>query len=98
MPAGPAAAAPRSVVKKSVFEIVDPNEFLDNGLFSEDIFIRKLEAHHWESYRDKKVLVRGCSTVVPPFAYMMLTARLVAQAKSVRYGNEHDHIVVFRRK
>ncbi|MDF1543522.1 MAG: DUF2480 family protein [bacterium] len=81
-----------------MFEVVDPNEFLDNGLFSEDIFIQKVDAHHWGNYTDKKVLVRGCSTLIPPFAYMMITAKLVGQAKSVRYGNEHDHIVVWRRK
>jgi len=79
------------------FEILDPQTFTDNGMFSEDEFLRLAEKHDWSRFADKNVLVRGCGgALVPPWAFMHLTARLVGLAKSVRYGNEHDNIVVYR--
>ncbi len=81
------------------FEIVDPEEFLEEGMFRQEQFLRKADAFAWDKYRDKKVLVRGCdSTIIPPWAYMMITARLANIAQSVRFGNEHDNIVVLRSK
>ncbi len=81
------------------FEIVDPEEFLEEGMFRQEQLHRKADAFAWDKYRDKKVLVRGCdSTIIPPWAYMMITARLANIAQSVRFGNEHDNIVVLRSK
>ena len=79
------------------FEILDPQAFTDNGMFAEDEFLQRAESHDWARFADKNVLVRGCGGApVPPWAFMHLTARLVGLAKSVRYGNEHDNIVVYR--
>jgi hypothetical protein len=79
------------------FEIVDPEEFLVEGVFRQDHFLEKAESLAWDRYRDKKVLVRGClSAVIPPWAYMLITARLANVAQSVRFGNEHDNIVILR--
>jgi hypothetical protein len=79
------------------YEILDPGEFLVEGMFRQDQFLEKADAFTWDRYRDKKVLVRGCtSTVIPPWAYMLITARLANVARSVRFGNEHDNIVVLR--
>ena len=81
------------------FEIIDPKEFMQNGVLFEDAFLAMAEKFDWESFRGKKVLVRGCgSTIIPPWVFMYITARLVGVAKSIRYGNEHDHLVVFRSK
>ena len=81
------------------FEIIDPKEFMQNGVLFEDSFLAMAAAYDWEQYRGKKVLVRGCgSTIIPPWVFMYITARLVGVAKSIRYGNEHDHLVVFRTK
>lgn len=62
------------------------------------MFLRLAEQFDWEKLRGKKVLVRGCSTVVPPWAYMYITARLMGLAESIRFGNEHDNIVIVRKK
>jgi len=79
------------------FAILDLDEFLADGLFSEDSFLGKAGRFDWERFRDANVLVRGCqSTIVPPWSYMIVTAQLVPLARSIRFGNEHDHIVVFR--
>ncbi len=80
-------------------EVVELEQFIKNGPFLEDVFVNSIREHDWHKYNNSKVLVRGCqSTVVPPWAYMMITAQLTGFAKSVRFGNEHDNIVVFRRK
>jgi hypothetical protein len=79
------------------YEIVDPADLLVDGAFFEDKFIRKADSYDWNRFKDRPVLVRGCgSKLIPPWAYMLITSRLVGIAKSVRYGNEHDNIVVFR--
>ena len=78
------------------YEIVDPADFLSDGAFFQDTFIAKTENHDWNRYADAKVLIRGCSTAIPPWAFMLLTGKLVGVAKSIRYGNEHDNIVVYR--
>ena len=79
------------------FAIVDIEPFLDNGMFRQDHFLTEIDRADWAQYTGRKVLVRGCgSAVVPPWAYMVITARLTGIAASVRYGNEHDHVVVHR--
>ena len=81
------------------YEIVDPAELMTDGAFFEDDFLNNADRYDWEKFRDKTVLVRGCtSTLVPPWAYMLITGRLSSRAKSVRFGNEHDNIVVYRRE
>ena len=79
------------------YEIVDPSDLLTDGAFLEDGFIEKAGRYNWEHFRNRQVLVRGCaSTLIPPWAYMLITSRLVGIARSIRFGNEHDNIVVFR--
>ena len=79
------------------YRVVEPAQFLRAPMFRQDEFIDNLKAHDREQYRTHKVLVRGCGDVVtPPWAYMAITARLVGIAGSVRYGNEHDNVVVYR--
>jgi len=80
------------------FEILDPGELLENNIFSEASFKEKISQHNWAQFKDKKVLVRGCSsTIIPPWAFMMISARLTEVAQSVRFGNEHDNVTVYRR-
>jgi len=80
------------------FEIIDLTEFLDNGMVSEAFFLNSVEQLDWNRYRDKRVLVKGCgSTIIPPWAFMVITARLVPIARSVSYGNDHDNLRIFRR-
>ncbi|MFQ5498934.1 MAG: DUF2480 family protein [Candidatus Zixiibacteriota bacterium] len=79
------------------YEILDPIEFTSGGLFRQEDFIGRVELYDWARFSEKQVLVRGCSTVFPPWAFMYLAVRLVPHARSIRYGNEHDHILVYRR-
>jgi hypothetical protein len=80
------------------FSVVEPGRFLSGPAFRQDDFLAGLEQFDWASLADQKVLVRGCGDIVtPPWAYMAITARLVGVARSVRYGNEHDNVVIYRR-
>lgn len=79
-------------------EIVDIKSFVDGDILVEGEFLEKLKAHDWCQYQDKMVLIRGCSDIIiPTWAYMAVTARLVEFAKNIRYGNEHSNLVVYRR-
>ena len=78
------------------YAVIDPSDFLEDGAFFEDRFIARIKSLAWEDYHDRNVLVRGCSTIIPPWAYMYITAKLAHVAKTVRYGNDHDNVVVFR--
>ena len=79
------------------FETVSPEQFLSGEMFREDEFLGKISEYDWVQYRNKKVLVRGCGDVItPPWAYMVIAARLSGVARSIRYGNEHDNVVVYR--
>jgi len=79
------------------FEILDPKEFMTEGILLEDAFLDKASHYNWSQFAGKKVLVRGCSsTIIPPWVYMYITARLSGVAKSIRFGNEHSNIVVYR--
>ena len=80
-------------------EVINLEIFSDNGIVRQDEFVERVDNHDWERYRDCKVLVRGCdSRVTPPWAYMIITARLTPVAQSIRFGNEHDNLIVYRRK
>ena len=79
-------------------DILDMSAFTDSGIVSETAFFDKVDKFDWETYRDKRVLVKGCgTTIIPPWAFMVVSARLAAVARRVRYGNEHSSIPVFNR-
>lgn len=78
--------------------ILDMHTFLDDGMATEAGFIDKVAAFDWESLRDKVVLVKGCGTaIIPPWAFMAVTARLTEVARRISYGNEHSAIPIFTR-
>lgn len=79
------------------YEKVDPGDFVAGKPFKESDFVDSLKNHNWEIYQGKNVLVTGChSVIIPIWAYMMVASYLNKYAKSIRYGNEHDNIVVYR--
>ena len=68
-------------------EVVDPRDFLANGMFREADFRQRVESFNWSQYEGKPVLVQGCNSIpLPTWAYLVLTAQLVPVAKSVHYG------------
>lgn len=80
------------------YEILDTAGFLRDGIINEARFDNAVAAFDWNQFEGKKVLIKGCgSNILPPWVFMTITARLVPVARSIRYGNDHDNIVVYRR-
>ncbi len=81
------------------FSVLNPEDLLENGVFKEEAFLEKADNFDWSKFESKQVLVRGCnSALIPPWAFMYITGKLAPLAKNVRFGNEHDNLVVFRKK
>ena len=79
------------------YEVIDPEEFLVDGTLRQDEFLSRAAEYDWSRFEGKKVLVRGCSSaIIPPWVFMIIAGKLAPLAKSVRFGNEHDNIVVLR--
>lgn len=77
---------------------LEPARFLKSEMFRQDDFLAGVADYDWERHRDQMILVRGCGdTLTPPWAYMVIASRLVGIARSVRYGNEHDNVVIYRK-
>jgi hypothetical protein len=78
--------------------ILDMTYFLHNGVIAEAAFYEKVQAFDWELFRDHPVLVKGCgTTIIPPWAFMVVTSRLTPIARSIRYGNEHSSLAIYSR-
>ncbi|HEY8511980.1 MAG TPA: DUF2480 family protein [Cyclobacteriaceae bacterium] len=62
------------------------------------LFQEALSHVDWESYRDAKVVVKGCSRVnVPVEAYVEVVARLRPLAASIMYGEPCSTVPLFKR-
>ena len=71
--------------------VINPEDFTADGVVRQDAFLEAIERHDWSSYAGKNILVRGCgSAVIPPWAYMIIMAKLVPYSRTIRFGNEHD--------
>jgi hypothetical protein len=62
------------------------------------LFQEALNQVDWESYRDARVVVKGCSRVnVPVEAYVEVVARLRPLAASIMYGEPCSTVPLFKR-
>ncbi|MCX2718635.1 DUF2480 family protein [Lentiprolixibacter aurantiacus] len=63
------------------------------------LYQRVLEALDTEQFRDKPVIIKGCTNKpVPKNAYIWATARIQETAKSVMYGEACSSVPLFKRK
>ena len=91
----PEAIAAESVEKFVSFDI---RELIDGGMFKETPFRRSLAGVNWSQYSDQRVLVKACGGMpIPPWAFMLLMAKLLPVAKSVAYGEDCHPVVVYKR-
>jgi hypothetical protein len=62
------------------------------------LFRDALAVVDWETFRDAKVVIKGCSDVhVPASAYVEATQRLTGVASSIMYGEPCSTVPVFKR-
>lgn len=85
------AAALQPFAKKYVFG--DPN------ILETTLFLEALQNLSVDTYRDKKVMVRGCGQLpVPDSAYVELTRILTPVVKSLMFGEACSTVPVFKKK
>ena len=74
------------------------DNFLSDGILKEKVFREKISQIKWADYADKRVLIKGCSTVpVPTWAYLIITAQLSQYARHILYGEPCATIKIFSR-
>lgn len=78
-------------------KILDMAQFTRDGIVRESEFFDQVDRIDWSIYSGERVLIKGCgTTLIPPWAFMAVAARLTAVAKVIKYGNEHSSITIFR--
>lgn len=69
-------------------------EQLETSIYQE--IIENLDV---SAYADKPVIIKGCSNKpVPPNAYLFITSKMQAVAKSVMYGEACSSVPLYKRK
>lgn len=73
--------------------------FGDPSTLETVLFERALEKLDIETYRDQRVVVKGCGDIpVPESAFVKFTAMLSKVAKSIMYGEPCSTVPIFKRK
>jgi hypothetical protein len=75
-------------------EIVDPRELLSGGIFREQTFRDNIKAFDWKKFLNKPVLIQGCPSPLPIWAYLTIMGELAPYAKSISYGELKSPIPV----
>lgn len=64
-----------------------------------ELYRRKLEDINWSDYKDKFVILKGCSSKekpVPESVYLYATNKLVPHVKKLMYGEACSNVPVYR--
>lgn len=64
-----------------------------------ELYRRKLEEVNWEEYKDKFVILKGCSSKekpVPESVYLFATNKLLPHVKKLMYGEACSNVPVYR--
>ena len=64
-----------------------------------ELYRRKLDGTDWEKFRDKFVILKGCSDderPVPDSVYLYATQKLIPHVKKLMYGEACSNVPVYR--
>jgi hypothetical protein len=75
-------------------DVVDPRELLSGGMFREVSFREAIQSFEWNKFQGKPVLIQGCPTPIPIWAYLLIMSKLIPYAKSISYGEVKSPITV----
>ncbi|MBX9734132.1 MAG: DUF2480 family protein [Chitinophagaceae bacterium] len=65
----------------------------------EQLLLERVKQINTEEYLDKRVVVKGCGeTPIPEAAYVMITHKLRAVAKSIMYGEPCSTVPIYKKK
>ena len=80
-------------------ETIYLDDFLNDGMLKEVGFRKKVNSIDWSTYKGKKVMIKGCSSVpVPTWSYLVITANLVDHAQQILYGEPCSAVKIFERR
>jgi len=79
-------------------ETIYLDNFLTDGILKEKPFRQLVSEIEWPNYKNKRVLIKGCSSVpVPTWAYLIITAQLSQYAQHILYGEPCATVKIFTR-
>jgi len=78
-------------------ETIYLDDFLDDGIIKENSFRKKINTYDWKKFKNKKVLIKGCSEVpIPTWAYLVITAELTRVASNIYYGESCSAVKIYK--
>ena len=78
-------------------ERIELDDFLTDGILKEKDFRENIKLIDWSIYKDKKVLIKGCtSTPVPIWSYLIIATQLAQVAKEVYFGEPCSAIDIYK--
>ena len=79
-------------------ETIIIDNFLSDGILIEKKFRKNIDSIDWEKYKNHNVLIKGCSqAIIPTWAYLIITAKLVNHANNIYYGDNRSAIKIYRK-
>ena len=79
-------------------EKIELDDFLTGGILKEKNFRTRVEEINWDIYKDKKVLIKGCTSVpVPTWSYLIITAKLTKIAQAVYFGEPCSAVEIYKK-
>tara|TARA_B110000116_G_C16678240_1_gene509431 strand:- start:719 stop:964 length:246 start_codon:yes stop_codon:yes gene_type:complete len=77
-------------------ETIRLDDFLSDGMIKEKEFRAQIKTIDWESFRNKKVMIKGCASVpVPTWAYLIIASHLSNYAKKIYFGEPCAAIQIY---
>jgi hypothetical protein len=72
------------------------DDYLEKGMLSEVSFREKINNTDWSRYKNKHVLIQGCTSVpVPTWVYLIIAAELTRFARRISYGEKRNSIRIY---
>jgi|TARA_B110000438_G_C15552558_1_gene537595 hypothetical protein len=80
-------------------ETIRLDDFLSDGMIKEKEFRTQIKTIDWESFSNKKVMIKGCAGVpVPTWAYLIISSHLSNYAKDIYFGEPCSAIQIYSKK
>ena len=79
-------------------ETVHLDDFLEDGILKEKSFREKVKQTDWSIFKNKRVLIKGCTDVpVPTWAYLIITAHLSQTVERIYFGELRSAVKIYIR-
>ena len=72
------------------------DDFIDEGIIREKSFRKKVKSTDWNQYKNKRVLIKGCTDIpVPTWAYLIITAYLSQTVERIYFGELRSAVKIY---